>query len=138
MRASDIKFQLNSGDHKGEEYGFTLAIVNNKKAWTSTRLFLQPPTMIREKIDLVLTAREANVPISGAIELKLVNKILEHLENISLETDAVTLVGIDKEERLVRVGEHGAELNPVIQEKGKEPEYQVTVTCWGLYEETNA
>lgn len=134
-KAYDIKFRMNSGDHKGEEYGFTLAVIDNKKAWTHTRIFVEPPSMIRERIDLVLAVREDNIPLSGARELVTVNKILGQLESISMETDPITLVGLDKQERLVRVDRHGFEVSPVLEETSREPEYQIRMTCWGVYKQ---
>ena len=134
MKAHDIKFVMNSGDHQGDEYGFTLATVDGRKAWDAVRIFPQPPSLIKEEIDLVLTAREGNIPLSGARELKIVDRILDQLETISLETDLVTLHGIDGVERSVRVGRNGRRVIPVVHETGKEPEYHISVKCWSLYE----
>lgn len=134
MRAHDIKFVMNSGEHQGDEYGFTLATVDGRKAWDAVRIFPLPPSLIKERIDLILTAREGNIPLSGAMELKVVDRILDQLETISWETDPVKLHGIDGQERSVRVGREGRAVIPVVHESGKEPEYRISVTCWSLYE----
>ena len=102
-RAQDIKFIINSGDHKGEQYGFTLAEVDGKKAWTSIRLFYPPPSIVKDKIEMAITAREKNVSLSGAVELRLVNKIIEQLNTIFEETTPVTLIGFDKQQYPVLV-----------------------------------
>lgn len=133
-RAHDVKFRVNSGDHNGDEYGFTLAIIEGKKAFTPIRLFNLPPSMIREQIIMTFTAREGNIPLSGAAELKAVHRILEQIETLSVETDPLTLTGLDQIPRLVRVDAQGAKLIPVVHELGKDPEYRVELTCWGLYE----
>lgn len=134
MKAHDISFTINSGDHKGEKYGFTLMGINNRKAWEVTRLSYSPPSMVKEKIKMVLAVREQNIPLSGAVELKQVNKILDQLETIADASKAVTLKGIDNEERPVRVDRSGFSVEPVVYETGKDPEYGVNLIVWGLYE----
>ena len=134
MRAQDIKFKINDGPHKGEEYGFTLATVDGKKAWEDIKLFIPPPSLIKEQINIVVTAREGNMPLSGAIELKQVKRIIEQLLIIFDEITPVTMIGFDKQERLVRVDKQGPVMVPVIHEREKDPEYRVSLTCWGLYE----
>lgn len=52
----DIKFTVNTGTYKGKTYRYTLATVNGKKAWAITPLFSPPPSMIKNKIDIVISA----------------------------------------------------------------------------------
>jgi len=133
MKASDVQFITNSGDHKGTKYNFTLAEQNGQKAWQVTRLFQPAPAMAKEKIELMIAVREQNIPLSGGVELEQANKILDQLEVIAKETTPVTLVGLDNQERLVRVDRGGFSLAPTIFEKGREPEYAVSITCWSIY-----
>jgi len=133
-RSHDVRFRVNSGDHNGDEYGFTLAVIDGKKAYTAVRLFRPSPSMVKEQIIMTLTAREGNIPLSGAAELKAVHRIIEQIETLSLETDPLTLTGLDQITRPVRVDAKGAQLIPVVHELGKDPEYRVELTCWGLYE----
>ena len=130
---NDVAFLVNSGDYKGKKYTFTLAIINGKKAWGRTRLFLPPPSMRKERIDMVIEAREENIPSSGAIELQVVDKILEQLTIMASETDASTLKGIDGKDRLVQIDQDGFSVESVVNETSKEPEYRVNLTCWALY-----
>jgi len=134
MRTHDIEFVVNSGDYKGKKYGFTLAYQNNQKAWQVTRLFMPAPSMAKEKIEMIIAVKEQNIPLSGGVELKAANKILDQLEIIARETTPTTLVGLDKQERLVRVDRRGFSLAPMVYEKGKEPEYVVNLTVWSTYE----
>jgi len=130
----DIKFTVNTGDHKGETYRYTLATVNGKKAWAITPLFSPPPSMIKNKIDIVIECREHNISRSGATELALAGKILDELSIIATETEPSTLTGLDKKDRLVMIDQDGFSITTELKEKGKEPEYRINVTCWGLYE----
>lgn len=132
MRASDLEFQINSGEHKGKRYGFTLLAKNGEKQWAITPRYEPPPSIIKEEIMMVLMAQEKNIPRSGALELKAVNKILDQLRNIASAT-SVTLRGFDQQERLVLVDENGFSIVCLNDEKTKEPEYTVNLTCWGLY-----
>ena len=130
----DIEFKLNSGDKKAKVYRFTLATIDGKKAWNRTPLFKPAPSMIKERIDMVIEAREYNIPVSGGIEIKAVNKILEQLSDIASETEPATLTGLDRKKRLVLIDQDGFSLTSTANETNKEPEYRVTVTCWGLYD----
>ena len=134
MKSHDIEFVMNSGDYKGKSYKFTLAKQNGQKAWQVTRLFQSAPAMAKEKIEMMLAVRGQNIPLSGGVELGQANKILDQLEVIAKEVTPVTLVGFDNQERLVRVDRSGFSLAPTISEKGREPEYAVSITCWSIYE----
>lgn len=133
MRATDIEFVMNSGEHVGERYSFTLADSNGQKAWQVTRLFRPPPAMAKEKIDMIIAVREKNIPTSAAMELKQAKDILSQLETIAKETTPVTLKGVDGD-RLVRVDKSGFQLSPTIKEHKRETEYQVQLTCWSVFE----
>jgi len=139
----DIKFRINTGDHKGDEYGYTLAVINGKKAWRVTPLFSPPPDIYKERIDMVIECREHNIGRSGADELRTVSKILEELSNIATEVEPVTLTGLskasgksgeDNKDRLVQIDEDGFKETTELNEKGKSPEYRIEVTAWGLYD----
>ena len=130
----DVKFTVNTGDHRGDTYQYTLAMINGKKAWSVTPLFKPAPSMIKNKIDIVIEAREHNIGRSGANELRTVGKILDELSIIATETEPSTLTGLDKKERLVDIDQDGFTITSAINEKSKEPEYRINLTCWGLYE----
>ena len=134
MRRNDVEFLVNTGDYQGDVYKFTLATVNGKKAWNRTRLFYPPPSMIKERIDMIIEARELNIPRSGAIELKIVDEILDQLTHMANETEASTLTGLDGQDRKVQIDRNGFNVENVVNETTKEPEYRVNLTCWGLYE----
>lgn len=131
---NDVEFRLNSGDDKGKVYRFTLAVIDGKKAWARNPVFHPAPSMIKEKIDMVIRASEDNIPRSGARELKAVNKILEQLTAIATETTPPTLTGLDKQSRYILIDEDGFSVNSFAAETKREPEYTVGLTCWGLYD----
>jgi len=132
--AYDVQFLINSGDYKGKKYGFTLAMINGKKAWARTPVFYPAPSMIKEKIDMVIFAREDNISLSGAVDLTAVDKILEQLSIIATAAKHSTLTGLDSKKRYVQIDKDGFSIKSTVNEISKEPEYQVELTCWGLYD----
>ena len=129
----DVTFTINAGDHKGDKYKYTLASKDGAKMWSVTPQFRPCPSMIKEKIEMVIEAREGNIPQSGAVELRLVQKIVDELSIIAKETD-VTLTGLDLQDRPVMIDEEGFNIAAVANEKTRSPEYQITVRCWGLHD----
>jgi hypothetical protein len=136
MRQYDVEFQVNSGDNKGKKYGFTLATKDGEKQWAITPLFQPAPSIIKEKIVMALVAQEENIPLSGAKELKAVGKILEQLRSIALETTPSTLMGFDKQKRLVQIDENGYSVSSTVLEPNREPEYVINLSCWTIYDVT--
>jgi len=130
----DITFTVNTGDHKGDTYGYTLAMVNGKKGWYVTPLFKPPPYMYKEQIDMVIECQEHNIGTSGAIDLRTVNKILKELSIIATETSPSSLMGLDKTTRRIRIDQDGFKVTTELNERSKSPEYRINVTCHGLYE----
>lgn len=129
---TDILFTIGSGDYKGKRYGFILAMRNGEKQWGVTPLFMPPPSIIKEEIEMLLMAQEMNIPRSGAMELKAVNKVLDQLRIIA-KADSVTLRGLDLQERPVRIDENGFSVACITNETNREPEYMVKLTVWGMY-----
>ena len=92
---------------------------------------------------MVIECREKNVGRGGATELRTVSKVLDELSHIATEVEPVTLTGLskasgkkgeDSKERLVQIDENGFRETTELNEKGREPEYRIEVTCWGLYD----
>ena len=111
----DVEFTVNEGDYKGKVYGYTLATNQGVKMWGVTPQFRPAPSMIKEKIEMVLVAREMNIPQSGAAELKGVTQIIKELSNIAEETD-VTLKGLDYQERPVLIDRDGFSMTVMANE----------------------
>lgn len=130
MRTYDIEFQLDDGS----SYGFMLAKSDGKKAWAVNRIFRPPPSMIKQQIDIVITAQEDEISASAIRQLKRMKDILADLEKIMASTGDITLTGLDNLEYPILIDKSGLKINTLIHEKEREPEYQVTVLLWGLYE----
>ena len=128
----DIKFTIHSGDYQGDTYRYILAMDSGRKRWMATPVYKPPPSRIKEKIDMVISVRENNISYTGAQELRLVNNIIDELRRIADDTDA-TMVGLDGRERYVQIDEDGYSIMSVVNEHTREPEYQITLSCWGLY-----
>ena len=129
MRAYDVLFEIADGT----KYGFVLATNKGKKLWEVTRLFKAPPTLIKHSIQMTITASEDDITASGARQLKRMSAILSDLEVLMTENDDITLTGLDNEKYLVLLDKNGLKTQTLIHEKNKEPEYQVSLLCWGLY-----
>ena len=128
----DAEFTINTGDSKGKVYRYTIASQQGVKMWEVTPLFRPAPSMIKERISMVIVAREQNISRSGATELQIVSKIVDELSIIAGETD-VTLKGLDYKERPVLIDQDGFSVRSIMNELGKDSEYHITVTAWGLY-----
>ena len=128
---NDVVFVLNSGTYSGEEYGFTLALVDNKKAWECRKIPREPPSMVEEEIEMILTARDEDIPLGAHTELARAVDILDHIQRVADETTASTLTGIDGVDRGARIRQYS--LAVAVHEPEKEPEYQIKVACYGLH-----
>ena len=135
MRSNDVTFIINSNDngHMGDSYGFTLARDRGRKAWTVTRLYYPPPSNVKHRIEMIITAREDNIGGSGIIETVRIEAILEKMGRISDEIEPVTLKGLDGEEYLVRIDRDGLQTDNVMDEKDRSPEFQLKVLAWSLH-----
>ena len=129
----DIEIRINDGDYQGKVYKHTLALDKGAKMWSVTPLFKPCPSMIKERIEMTLVAREANIPLSGAVELRMVNQIMEELSSMAEQTN-VTLTGLDYQERPILIDQDGFSMTTAVNETGRSPEYRITVVAWGLYE----
>ena len=134
MRASDIEFTINDGDYKGDVYGFTLARKDGKKAWQVSRIYSKPPSLVKHKIEMAITAREDNVRASGAWEHDRIEEILEKMSRVADEIEPVKLHGLDGEDYLVRIDRDGLQTDNVIDEKDRSPEFLLRVNAWSLYD----
>lgn len=128
----DVQFRVNAGDYKGTVYRYTLASKGGAKIWEVNPKFRPAPTMIKEEIKMVIVAREKNIPRSGAVELRMVNQIIDELSIIADETN-VTLTGLDHQERPILIDREGFSVTSTADEKTLAPEFRITVTCWGLH-----
>jgi hypothetical protein len=128
---NDVVFKLNSGTYNGESYGFTLALVDNKKAWECRKIPREPPSMVEEEIEMVLTARDEESPLGAHTELARAADIMEQIQRVADETTASTLTGIDGVDRGVLIRQHA--LTVEMHETEKDPEYQIKVACYGLH-----
>lgn len=118
----------------GTKYGFTLAIVDSRKAWSHKRMRVAPPSIVKEIIEAVLTARERDLPLSAAEQYKRVNKIITDLDTIAAATTASTMTtSWDSTSRSILIGADGYEVMQVVDEPDRDPEFQVKVTIWSLY-----
>lgn len=135
MKKFDIEFEIEgSGSNAGKKYGFMLAQEDGEKMWNVQRTLSPPPSMMKQQINLVVTAREDEFDASAARQLKRITEILAELE-IIMEEDEVRLAGLDGVEYPVRLdSDNGLKESVFIHEKDREPEYVVSVFAWGLYE----
>lgn len=128
-KTHDISFELESGDN----YGFMLARDSDgKKAWNPNREFHSPPSMIKQRIEIVITAKEDEISASAVRQLKRMEEILSDLEKIMASTGNIVLTGLDNQRYPILIDKSGLRINTLIHEKSREPEYQVAILLWGL------
>lgn len=135
MRTNDIEFTINSNDygHMGETCGFTLVRNDGEKAWQVTRVRNKPPSLIKHKIEMAITAREDGIRANGAIENERIEKILEKMEWVSDEIEPLTLKGLDGETYMVRIDRDGLQETNMMHEKERKPEFVLNVLAWSLH-----
>ena len=125
----DITFTLD----EGKVYHFMLAGADGSKAWRKAPIYAIPPSLLKHRIDMNITATEQGTTLSGAQQIKRAAEILTQLEEILNETEYVTLLGYDDHSYKVLLDREGVEIVTVIDEVSRAPEYQVKVVCWSFY-----
>lgn len=125
----DVQFRLSTN----KTHDFMLATIEGKKAWYRQRLHLPPPSMIKSKIDTVITAREDETMRSGARQKQRMDQIMDQLDEIVAETGTITVTGIDGVARTILVDVRGYTTETVADEKDKELEYRASMTLWERY-----
>jgi hypothetical protein len=129
MKPYDVTFILTNGT----KYDFMLAKSGEKKLWEVQRMYTIAPSLIKQKINMTVTAREDEMSLSGIRQLKRVAEILSNLDAMIDETENITLHGFDSIDYPVVIDKEGIRANTVIHEGERDPEYQVQVICWGVY-----
>lgn len=131
LKSSDVKFTLSNGN----VYNFMLARTSEgKKAWNVSRLYTKPPSLIKHQIDITITAREDEMTSTAVRQLKRVREILDEVDVMMSETENLTLHGLDNIDYPASLDSKGMKLETVIHEQERDPEYQITLLVWGLYE----
>lgn len=134
MRATDISFLMNSGTYSGQTYKFTLATQNGQKMWSAQRVFNPAPSMYKEQIDVGILIRGKNINLGGAKELKRPKTLRDQLEIVAKESTYVTMMGFDGVSRDVRVDSTGYDIEPIVNEKSRAPEYVAKMRLWSMHQ----
>lgn len=121
------------------EYNFMLAVDDNgRKRWQVQQLFTQPPSLIKNKIDMVAKAgpyiRLADAStITTAMDI---DDLLEDLRTLADETDPteIVLTGLDDETYNVFLDKAATNAVSVVDETGRVVEYEIAISCWDLYQ----
>lgn len=135
-KTGDVMFTADS-----VEYNFMLAVDDNgRKRWQVQQLFTQPPSLIKNKIDMVAKAgghiRLADgSTISTAMDI---DDLLEDLRTLTDETDPTEIVlsGLDAETYNVLLDKAATSANSVVDETGRITEYEIAISCWDLFQST--
>lgn len=133
MRSNDISFTMNSGDYSGQIYKFTLASQDGGKMWSVNRIFEPAPSMYKEEINIGISLREKNIPLSGAKELKFPSTLIDQLEIVANESTYITMVGLDGVSRDVRIDSSGFSIEPIVNEKNKTSELVAKMKLWSMH-----
>ena len=134
MRTSDISFTMNSGKHEGKTYHFSLAKKDGQKAWSVTRIYNPPPSNIKYKIEMGISASEGRIMANGVQDLTRIGKIIENMHIVAEETTPVTLDGLDGEKYNIIIDVNGIQEGNLTHEAERNPEFILNVLAWGLYD----
>lgn len=122
----DITFKTSAG----KTYQYTLS---NSESWNVQTVFSQPPSIIKHKIALKISASQDSVNMTGGLSRKGAQVIVDELADLAQETSAITLTGYDGETYAVLLAIDGIRVSLPRDEKTRTPEFEVTVNLWGLY-----
>lgn len=133
IRGHDVEFQVQDGPHKGERYGFTLATQDQRKVWRVYNEQRKPPSMIKERVELAVTARDDNVRASGDREQRRAAHIVQQMSVLNGQNTQIRLRGYDGLVYWVLLDEDGPQQESVVHEAGRDPEFRMHVRLWGYY-----
>ena len=127
---SDVTFTLS-----GTDYEYMLAQDDNgQKRWSVQQLFRPPPSLLENKIDLVILASPAmRDSDNNIIDTRDIATVIDELRTL-IDGNTITLVGYDDETYYVTFDPNATKINPILDISGRITEYEITLSCWDLYQ----
>ena len=116
------------------EINYMLAVdANGRKAWQVQHLFTQPPSLIKNKIDMTIKAAPKMRRVDGTvITTRTIDAIMAELQTLTNRKINITLNGLDAQFFNVLLDPKATRVLSVADETGRKVEYDIDISCWGL------
>lgn len=126
----DVKFT-----YSGTSYEYMLAPdSNNQKRWAVRPLFRQPPSLLKNKIDMTIRAAASVRDLDNTVfTTRTISTVLTELRTLT-DGDTITLVGYDGATYYVTFDPNAAYVKSVIDESGRITEYDIDLSLWDLHQ----
>lgn len=106
-----------------------------KKAWKVMQLFYQPPSLIKEKIDLtILAAPQMRDDTGTVVTDRAIGTVIDELRVHADAVAAITITGLDDETYKVLFDKTATQVRSVLDPTGRITHYEIDLSCWGLYQ----
>lgn len=127
----DISFTFDS-----TTYDYMLAQdENGQKAWRVRQLFMQPPSLLKDKIDMtILAAPETRDTTEAIVTDKSIATVLVELRVLADKTSAITLTGFDGQTYKVLFDQSATNIKSILDPTGRITHYTIDLSCWNLYQ----
>ena len=127
----DVRFTFDTTN-----YDYMLAIdANGRKRWGVQQLFTQPPSLLKNKIDMVIKAAPKVRIKAGTVDsTRTIANVLTELRTLADKVVNMTLTGLDEKTYKVLFDKAATNARSIIDETGRIIEYEIDISCWDMYE----
>jgi len=121
--------------YSGTTYQYMLALdKDGQKKWDVQPLFRQPPSLLRNKIDLTIKAAPSMRDLNDVVyTTRDITTVLAELRVLT-DGDTITLTGFDAGTYYVTFDPNAAHIRSIMDEAGRITEYEIDISCWDLYQ----
>lgn len=120
-----------------ETYDYMLAQdANGQKAWQVRQLFMQAPSLIKDKIDLtILAAPQMRQADGTVIATRTISTVLTELRSLTDKTAVIKLDGLDGISTYrVLFDQTATNAKTILDPTGRITQYEIDLSCWNLYQ----
>ena len=124
----DVKFT-----YSGTSYEYMLAVDNEgQKRWAVQQLFKQPPSLLKNKIDMVILAAADMRDLDNVLaDDRDITTVLAELRVLT-DGDTITLVGYDAQTYYVTFDQNATNARAITDDSGRITEFEIDISCWDL------
>jgi len=128
-KTGDVMFTLGSTD-----YNYMLAQdENGQRYWSVKPLFMQPPILLEDKIDLtILAAPDLRQADGDVLITRTITTIAAELRLLIDSLEYITLDGYDGVSYDVMFDQTAGEIQSVLDPSGRLTHYAIKLSCWHL------
>ncbi len=108
---------------------------NGQKSWQVRQLFMQPPSLIKDKIDLtILAAPQMRDNASVVVTDRTISTVLGELRVHTDAVVAITMTGKDAQTYKVLFDQTATNCRTILDPTGRITQYEIDLSCWNLYQ----